>query len=147
MRLGVDPHHHALADRVVGVLVHRQDAEAEDQAGPSELLDPDADPHLGNAPHGTQVVDVVGAYEMRLVGRLPRVEQRLPAEDVIPERADGPLDQKDVAGVVKDLEGVQIVEVDTVDPLEEAHGARHIALRACASPALLEPLARGLPRR
>ena len=121
-RRRVDADEDASAARVVDVLIHRQDAHAERQARAAELLDPDPDPNLPDPGDGAEVLDLVRTDEVVSVGVALLVEDATPAHRAHPERADGPLEEQEVARVVEDLERIEIVEVDAVDGLVEAHG-------------------------
>ena len=116
----MDADDHPLTPGAVDVLVHRQDAKAEARRGRAHPLDPDPHADLAGPVDRLEVLEVVGADEVMLVVVGVEVEASGPAE-MPPEGADRVLEEEQIAGVVEDLKGVQIVEVHPVDQLKEAH--------------------------
>jgi len=123
----IDTHKNPIAASIVDVLIHRQDPHAERQARPSKLLEPNANPHFTYPRHGPQVLDIVGAHQMVLVWVSLLIQATIPAHRSHPERSDRALEQEQIASVMQDLQGIEIVEVDTVNSLVKPHGHHRLA--------------------
>jgi peptidyl-prolyl cis-trans isomerase C len=114
---------------MVGVLVHREDAEPEGQGRAAEALDPDPHPHPTDPRHGPEVLDLVGAHEVKAVIALVEA----PSKHLHPEGSERPLEQEQVSGVVEDVKGIQVVEIDPHHLFVEALG-HIVSMRVYRSP-------------
>ncbi len=107
----IDTHDGPRAFGIIVIFVGWQDAKAKCQAGATEFFHPNPNADVANADDWAEVFDGVGPDEMKLVGVFLGIEDAAPTE-MLPKRADGAFEEEQVAGVVQNLKGIEVVEID-----------------------------------